>query len=142
MIPIDLKPDEKKLREFGWISLGGFALIGLLIALKTNAFETPGKWTIPGIFFGLALLCPLLGTIAPKLLRPIYVSLTLLAFPIGFVVSNLILFLIYFCIFTPFAIWFRIIGRDGLHRKRSSPVSTYWIQCDPSRSVKSYFRQF
>lgn len=142
MIELDLKPDTRKLRQFGLICLGGFGLIGLVVALKMGAFEEPGKWTIPTVLWALALICPILSFLAPKGLTPIYLILTLIAFPIGIILSNVILILFFLLMITPIALWFRVIGRDELKIKKASPKSSYWIKFPAGRGPESYYRQF
>ena len=41
-----------------------------------------------------------------------------LAFPIGWTVSQVILLLMFYGLFTPIGLVFRLIGRDPLHRAR------------------------
>ncbi len=142
MIDLDLKPDTKKLRQFGWICLAGFGLIGLVVAFRTHAFQEPGHWTIPAILWALALICPILSLIAPKSLTPIYVTLTLLAWPIGVVVSNVILILFFLLLITPIALCFRLLGRDELNIKWALKKPSYWLRYPPARGAESYYRQF
>lgn len=142
MIDLDLKPDLKKLRQFGWICLAGFGIIGLVVAWKIGAFEEPGKWTIPAVLWTLAAICPLLSLAAPRALTPIYLLLTLLAFPIGLIISNLVLLLFFFLLITPIALFFRLTGRDELNLKWALKAPSYWINCPIPRGADSYYRQF
>ena len=61
-----------------------------------------------------------------RLLRPIYVGWMVLAFPIGWTVSQVILAVMFFGLFTPIGLVFRLIGRDPLHRARRPGVESYW----------------
>lgn len=142
MIELDLRPDTNKLRQFGYICFFGFGLFGLLVAHKTGAWEEPGKWTIPAVLWGLAVLCPILSLTAPISLTPLYIALMIIAFPIGLIISNLLLLIIFFLLFTPLALWFRMMGRDELKLKRLPEVSSYWIRYRSPADVESYFRQF
>ena len=140
MIELDLKPDTKKLRQFGWICLVGFALIGAALHFGWGFF--PEKPSISKIFWGLAVFSPLVGMIAPKGLIPIYVLLTLVAFPIGIVISNVLLFTIFLLMITPLAIWFKLVGRDELLLKWPAKGDSYWIKSKPPGGAASYYRQF
>jgi hypothetical protein len=143
MIQLDLNPDSKKLRQFGWVCLVGFGVIGLFIARRTGAFEENGTISIvPLVLFGLAIVCPILGMISSVLLKPIYVLLTLIAFPIGLIVSNTILVLFYILIITPIALFFRIIGRDELNLKPATKRPSYWEDAEGSSDMKRYYKQF
>jgi uncharacterized YccA/Bax inhibitor family protein len=142
MIDLDLRPDTKKLRQFGYIGFFGFGIFGLLVAHKTGAWEEPGKWTIPFLLWGLAALCPILSLTAPKILTPLYIGLMIIAFPIGLIISNLVLLVIFSLFFIPLALWFRMVGRDELNRKWSPETSSYWIRYRSPADVESYYRQF
>ena len=68
------------------------------------------------VLAGLALVVGLLGLVAPRLIRPIYVGWMIAAFPIGWVMSHVVQALILYGLFTPVALVFRLIGRDALYR--------------------------
>jgi len=105
-----------------------------------------------GFVRGHAGLAVLLGTVAvviglpglvqPWLIRPIYVGATLLTFPIGWVVSKLILAGLFYGVFTPVSLIFWLMGRDVLSRRTRPATVTYWqpkhLPTDPRR----YFRPF
>ena len=56
--------------------------------------------------------------IRPEWLRSIYVGWMVLAFPIGWTVSQVMLAVMFFGLFTPIGLVFRLIGRDPLQRAR------------------------
>lgn len=136
MIEVDWNPDGKKLRQFGWICLGGFALAGCIAFFKFHSF------TGAMIFWGMAIALPILGFISTKPVRLVYVVLTAVTLPIGFVVSHLALGLLYYGIFTPLAVFFRLKGRDELRRKLEPATESYWVECGAPRPAENYYRQF
>lgn len=137
MIRIDWQPGEAKLRQFGWISLGGFGVFALI------AWFRFGSQPIAVALGVVAVLAPVIGTVRPGLLKILYLGLSLLALPIGFVVSNLLLLLIFLLVFTPIALIFRLIGRDELRLRPNHGVPTYWNAYDPERRrPASYYRPF
>ena len=73
---------------------------------------------------------------------PIYVGLTVLAYPIGFVLSYLIMGFLFFVMITPLGLFFRLVGRDPLERAFDPEATTYWADPRPRRAKGSYFRQF
>src|SRR4029453_15051005 len=102
MIELDWKRDERKLRHFSWIGLGGFAAMGLLAWLRAgNLFAAGVLWTLGGAVF-------FLGQTAPRRLKPLFVFLSLITLPIGFVISYIVLGVIYFAVFTSFSLAFRL----------------------------------
>jgi len=93
------------------------------------------------IFGGLAVVPGLLGLLFPAVIRPVFVFLTAVTFPIGLVVSWLLLGLVYYGILTPVGLIFRLIGRDALSRRFQADVPTYWCAKPQPADVRSYFRQ-
>jgi hypothetical protein len=84
----------------------------------------------------------LLSVVAPKANRLLYVGLSLLAFPIGFVLSYVILGALYFLVIGPIALGFRLLGRDSLQRRYDPEAATYWAAASPPRDKESYFHQY
>lgn len=137
MNKINWSPDEKILRQFGWISLAGF---GVLASVAWFKFGSQPMTITLGV---LAVLTPVVGSINPKALKFLYVGLSLISYPIGFAVSNLVLLLIFFLVFTPLALIFKLIGRDELRLHLDPEASTYWRKYDPDgRKPASYYRPF
>ena len=142
MIKIDLKPPVSQLKSFGFIALFGFSLMATLVMWKFTDWTL--HWSVY-LLFGLAALCPLLSLTAPVANKPVYLTLMILAIPIGFVVSAVVLRLIYYGMFTPMALWFKLKGRDAIDRQLDPAAETYWKdhrdQVNP-RSPASYFRLY
>jgi hypothetical protein len=65
--------------------------------------------------------------VLPKALKPLFVALSLAATPIGIVIGEVAMLLVYFGVFLPIGLLFRLKGRDALER-------------NIDRSAKSYFR--
>ena len=90
----------------------------------------------------MALTAGPLGLLWPGLLRPIYVGWMILAFPIGWTVSQVTLALIFYGLFTPIGLLFRLIGRDALHRAHRPGLETYWSPKPSVTDPRRYFKQF
>ena len=128
-------PSRKMLRQFGGLSLvvfGGLALWRL--------WHGQDGWLtyVLGI---LAIGIGVTGLIAPAIVRPIYTAWMIVAFPIGWTVSKVALGLMFFLVFLPVALVFRVTGRDALRLRRTSDKS-YWLAKPASRSGDEYLRQF
>jgi hypothetical protein len=50
--------------------------------------------------------------------------------------------LLYYGMFTPLALFFRLIGRDPLRRKIDRQAASYWEKFENTPTPASYFRQF
>ena len=133
---IPFKPDRKTLRQFAGLWLvffGGMAIWQSLVRGRTGLGLSVGA---------LALVVGVAGLIRPEWVRLIYVGWMVLAFPIGWTVSQVMLLLMYWGLFVPIGLIFRLIGRDALHRARRPGVESYWIPKPAPADVKNYFKQF
>jgi hypothetical protein len=145
MIDIDLKPNRKKLRQFGVIATVAFALLGLVLYWKEGLFWMSLGDTADTLALAAgaaALIVAILSLAAPGGLRPLYIALTLVAFPIGYVVSHVILAVLFYGLLTPVGLVFRLIGRDPLHRRFDRDAESYWVPRRQREAKEYYFRQF
>ena len=78
----------------------------------------------------------------PRANWPIYVALTLMAFPIGFVVSYIIMGTLFYLLITPIGLGMRLFGRDPMMRRFEPERESYWVESRRDRDKESYFRQF
>jgi hypothetical protein len=90
----------------------------------------------------LALTIGPLGLVYPGLVKPVYVLAMFAAFPVGWLVSHVLLALLYFGIFTPFALVGRWRGRDALQLRFDPARETYWQDRNPALHSRRYLRQF
>jgi hypothetical protein len=95
-------------------------------------------WTI-GLAVG-AVVIGGAGLALPAVIRPVFTGWMIAVFPIGWIVSNVILAVIFYLVFTPIALVFRIAGRDVLGRRRRTQAS-YWAAKDAATSDDQYLRQ-
>ncbi len=146
LIDMNFKPDRATLRQFGWISLVAFGALGALTWFKHRflfwALEPQTAHTAAYVLWAVAALSAVLAVVAPSALRGLYVALMLIALPIGFVLSHVIMAVIFYGVFTPVGLVMRLFGRDPMHRRLDPGASTYWIPREPVTDSKRYFRQF
>ncbi len=95
-----------------------------------------------GIVFALVASIGLLGLVKPSVMRPIFVGWMVVTFPIGWVVSRLMLIVVFYGVFTPIGLLFRVMGRDLLQLKRRSERTSYWASKPSASAGRSYYRQF
>jgi hypothetical protein len=138
---LDLKPDQKKLQQFGFFALVGFALLAFLVHHQFG-HDGPISQGFIALFLALAIFCPLAVLINPKLVQPIWVVMIIIAFPIGFVISHLVMSLVFFGLITPIALFFKLKGRDAMNRSWDASATTYWEKRGEPRPARDYFRQF
>ena len=146
MISLNLRPDRKMLRGFGWVALVIFGLLGALVTWKHEIvgihLSPAATRNVAYVLWALGGIWALFSLVRPELNRFLFVGMSLVAFPIGFVVSHVILMIIFYLIITPVGLVFRLIGRDALGRRFDHGATSYWIEHPPVDSTERYFRQY
>lgn len=137
MMQINWKPSDKTLRQFGFGCLVMLPVLGGVLHWRF-AMPLEAVWWMAGA--GVLLFAA--GLSRPKLLWPFYLVLTAVGFPIGWLISHLVMMVFYFGILTPIGLLFGLMGRDVLHRQRDPKADSYWVRCSRPDSVRRYFRQF
>jgi hypothetical protein len=133
---LPLHPTDKVLRQF--------AATWLLFLLAAGGYQ----WLIkrhPGaglVLVALAVIIGVLGLLKPAAVRWLFVGWMILAFPIGWLISQLTLIILFYLVITPIAAFFRLRGRDLLLRKPASARSSFWISKTTPSDVRSYFHQY
>ena len=146
LIEINWNPDRKQLRSFAimWFIL--FAAAGTLVAWRAGLIggvpAPAASWNAPVILWTLGVLVSAVGVVVPPAIKPIYLIWMGASFPIGWMVSHILLGVTYFGLFTLVAVIFRLIGRDALARRFDRGAATYWVRRSPPTDVARYFKQF
>ena len=129
------RPSDRMLRQFAVLCLIVFGGV----AAWHGARGTADTWTwglgIAGVGVGI------LGLVRPTAVRWIYAGSMVAAFPLGWTISRMILLALFFLVFTPVALVFRLIGRDAL-RLRAPAGGSLWIPKRVGDKATDYFHQF
>ena len=137
LVEINWKPARSELRIFGFGLTLFCAGIAVFLILKGGH----SAW-ISGLLLTIALLAALASVFVPERLRAVYCVFTVLAFPIGWVMSHVILAIVFYLVFTPIGLFFRLRGRDPMQRRFDPQAKTYWEPHKSKDSPEDYFRQF
>lgn len=136
VIEINRNPSRRELLVFGGLLLLFAALVGALLQWKTHA---PGAaravWLIGAVLVAAYLAIP-------PMRRPTYIAWMYAVYPIGFVVSHILLGLVYYGIVTPTGLLLRLAGRDPMTRRFDKGSASYWVEHDPHHEPQRYFRQY
>jgi hypothetical protein len=135
MMEINWNPSRKELRQFGFLCL---AFFGFLAATR---YHSAGLTLFTEFLAAAAIVGGVLGAVAPRLLKWIFVGWIVAVFPIGWTVSHLLLGFIYFFVLTPTGLILRGLGHDPMNRSFDRGAKTYWTTHDQA-PVAQYFRQF
>ena len=126
---------NKTLRQFAVVAIVFF---GGLACLEGYGRD---RWSVAYMLGGLAITVGLLGLVRPQAIRPLFLGLTAVTYPIGWVVSKVLLVTIFYGMFMPLALFFKVIKRDALARRPQPYKETYWLPKQAPRGIHSYFRQ-
>lgn len=132
---VPFRPSRRVLRQFAALVLVVFGGAAVWFA----AHDEPQRAVVLGI---VAAAIGLLGLVLPRAVRPVFVAWMLVAFPIGWTISRILLALIFYGLFTPIGLTFRLLGRDRLARYRRADRTTYWTAKAVPSGRRSYTRPF
>jgi hypothetical protein len=133
---IPLKPNSKTLRWFAGMCLFFFGTL----AIWQGLFR--GNTELALLLTAVALGVGLTGLVWPQAVRAVYVGWMIAVFPIGWTVSLLLLAILFYGVFTPIGVLFKVLGRDVLCRRSDLGRISYWAIKPAATDPLSYFRQF
>jgi len=136
VIEINRHPSSRDLRWFGLLLPVFIAVVGALVWRRTGAIgPATAVW-------GTGAALSAVFAVWPASRRRIYVAWMMAVFPIGWVISHLLLGTIYFLVITPIGVAMRLLGRDPLERRLDRTADSYWVRHRPPERVDRYLRQF
>jgi hypothetical protein len=121
-----LKPTPRVLRQF---------------ALAAQQLFLHRRATAAGVLGAIALI-GLVGLLKPSAVRWLFLGATVAAFPIGWVMTQVVLAVMFYMVLTPLALVFRWRKRDELQLRLKPEQTSFWITRQPERDVRRYLKQF
>ncbi len=108
----------KELKKFGLTVGGVFSVIGLFLLY----FDKPAY----PYFLAVGIILIVAGAFVPKSLSRVHRAWMIFAIVSGFVMSRVILSILFYLILTPIGIIAKISGKDFLDLKFGEDKKTYW----------------
>jgi hypothetical protein len=139
MALLELKRDPtlREVRQFARIWLPAFCAV-----LATWAVLRWQAWPVAGTLVAIALLGVVVEWARPRWMMALFLGWMWASFPIGWLVSHILMGLIYYLVITPIGLIMRTAGRDPLSRRFEPEAETYWTRREPPTDPNHYFRQF
>jgi len=137
LFELELRPEKHQLRSFGLFWLPGFCLLVALFAWLRYEHSQ-----LAMILSAVALVSILVSLVQPRVLQPLFVILMVVTFPIGIVVSHLLIAAVYYLVITPIGLLLRLRGRDAMKRRFPGGEESYWVERETVEDQRRYFRQF
>lgn len=126
---------DRELLWFGPLFALFVGLLGLVLMRRLLwAGAAYGIWLAAAILIALYYLLPTIR-------KPIYRAWLYAVFPIGWVVSHVLIAVIFYLVLTPIAVLMKILGYDPMMRRFDPSAPTYWIDREPTVDQHQYFRQ-
>jgi hypothetical protein len=134
LLTFNLRPPRPHLRTF---AVACAVLLTLLAVVNRHGH--------PRVSLVLAIVAPLLAAVAvfaPQWMRWPFVAAMVVAYPVGFVVSWVVLAAVYYGVLTPIGFLRRRLAGDPLERTVDPAAKTYWHRRPPPPPTGRYFRQY
>ena len=131
----NIRKDNKAIRDFG-ILIGLILLIiaGILFYKERESYELINLLGVAFIGLGLGM---------PIILKPFYLVWMNFAVVLGWLMTRLILGLLFYIVVSPIGLISRLFGKEFLDLKTSSLNRSYWNYKDnESISHQNYEKQF
>ena len=122
----NINTNKEEIRKFGFL-IGG-VLIAISIFMLWKTFNQYQLVFIIGISFVL------MGFFIPRILKPIYIIWMTFATILGWIMTRVILTILFYLIVTPIGLIPRIFGVKFLDLSWNDNVKTYWNKRDGSVS--------
>ena len=131
----NIKEDKTTLRKFGLTIGTVLLLVGIVLYLTGKSSSV--------VFGGVGVLLILFGLILPNILKPLNKIWMTLAVILGWFMSRLILFILFYIVITPIGFFLRIAGKDFLNLRTDKNSDSYWEKREKTVNEKiDYERQF
>ncbi len=131
----EIASSKADLRKFGFTMAGAFGLFGGLAAWRLPAGG------IYGYLLGAAAFFLIFGLVLPGALKPVQKVWMTLALLMGWVMSRVILVVVFFIVVTPIGLFLRLSGKDILDKRSGVKRESYWTG-HKQRMKDDYENQF
>ena len=130
-----IKSEKSDLRKFG-------ITIGVILLIIAGFLFWSGKESLQILFtFGAVLL--ILGFTIPVILKPIYWVWMIFATILGWIMTRIILSLVFYIIITPIGLTSRFFGKQFLQLRWDKSKGSYWnIRTNEHQQNGNYEKQF
>ena len=136
IVDINWNPSKKELKFFSLLLIVFFAIVAWLAHGKGASIETTSLIAGGGAIVGIA------GVLSPAFIRVVYFVWMAAVFPIGFVVSNVLLAVVFYGVVWPIGLLTKLTDRNALQSGLDRETKTYWNVRQSVKDPRRYFRQY
>lgn len=133
----DLNLSGKNLRKFGLFVGGIFLLIGLY--MEYRHIDTEWRY----VFVGVGVMLMVLGATYPQSLKYVYRFWMGIAFTVGWLVSRVLLAVIYYLVVTPIGLIMKLLGKNPVAMHFDREAESHWVLKDENLwSIERYKKMY
>lgn len=136
IVDINWNPSRKELKVFSLLLIVFFVIVACLARWKGTSSETAWVIVAAGTTVGVT------GVFVPGFIRIVYRIWMMAVYPIGYLVSNTVLLIVFYAVVCPIGVLSRLAGRDILQLDFDKDASSYWNTRQPVKDARRYFRQY
>ncbi len=129
-----IKSDKSELKKFG-ITIGGVLLI---VSILLYIYEKP----LASYFFGAGFGFQIIAQVFPIILLPLQKIWMTFAVLMGFVMTRVILSILFYLVITPISFVSKIFQKDFLNLKIEKDKKSYWNLRNENYDKSSTEKQF
>lgn len=130
-----IESSPKKLREFGLVVGGVLCALGIWLWWR-------GRGSFP-YFLAPGIFLVITGALIPWVLKPLQKAWMTLAILLGWVMTRVLMTVLFFLAITPIGLILRLAGKDLLDQKLEPKKPSYWkIRPQSPRVPADYEKQF
>jgi hypothetical protein len=130
-----IKSGKKELRQFAIIIAIAFGLLGIMLWWRGKTYYS--------YIFIIAVAVALSGLTLPAALKPFHKIWMTISILMGWLMTRVILIILFYAILTPIGVLGRLCGKDFLDITVNKDAPSYWVPRDKQNTdKKTYERQF
>ena len=137
LLEINWKPAEREVRQFAaiWFPL-------LCVVATFLVYRGTHSWTWSAIPLAIGVLISPIAYWQPELGKALFLGCILITYPIGWVLSHVVMGVIFYVLITPMGLLMRLCGRDSMGRRFLPEQKSYWVPHHSPKKTTQYFRQY
>ena len=136
MIEINRNPSPRDLRIFSLGLIVFCAAIAVVLHVRHAQTVAAAAVSVTGMLLGIVCWS------VPSVARRLYVAWMLAFFPVGWIVSHVVLLIVFYAVLTPIGLLLRLCRHDPLHRRFDAKAHSYWLERRERPRPRDYFRPF
>lgn len=136
IVDINWNPTRRELRWFAGLLIVFCGIVAWVVSRDRADTTLPIAIATTGAVLGVT------GLALPGFIRYVYVAWMVAVSPIAFVVSNLIVAIVFYLVVAPIGFVMSLTGRDALSLQPRRDVRSYWVKKEMPKEARRYFRQY